>query len=193
MGLIVAAVAIAGLCWQHHSGVTEHARKQGVARMTTTAPADSGDQGDSGQAIGEYQPDPRELSPPPDFSPDSARTTAQRFATNFAAPNADLDDWLARISPDVSDELAEQYRLTDIRNVPHATVQSLVGPLDQQPGAMAFQIGYSDGMRVEIRVGIDAQGWKVINVVPLNTADTPPSASSTSVPDSTAGEKGAGQ
>ena len=66
-------------------------------------------------------------------SQDAARAAAQRFATDFATPNGNRDDWLARICGDVSDQLAEQYRLTDIRNVTQADVTSVDGPVRQEP------------------------------------------------------------
>ena len=34
---------------------------------------------EDGHAHGEYQPDPSELPPPPDFSPEAARVIAERF------------------------------------------------------------------------------------------------------------------
>jgi hypothetical protein len=102
-------------------------------------------------------------------SQDAARATAQRFATNFGTPNGNRDDWLARIAPDVSAQLAEQYRLTDIRNVTQADVTSVDGPVRQEPGTLSFDVDYSDGSRIEIRLETGTEGWKVINVVPLTS------------------------
>ena len=102
-------------------------------------------------------------------SQDAARAAAQRFATNFATPNGNRDDWLARISGDVSDQLAEQYRLTDIRNVTQADVTSVDGPVRQEPGTITFDVDYSDGSRIEIRLEAGTEGWKVIDVLPLTS------------------------
>ena len=112
---------------------------------------------------------PWDSSPPPTIttdaaSQDAARATAQRFATNFGTPNGNRDDWLARICPDVSAQLAEQYRLTDIRNVTQADVTSVDGPVRQEPGTITFDVDYSDGSRIEIRLETGTEGWKVINV-----------------------------
>lgn len=168
MGLLIAVVAIAGLAWQHNSdSETAAPRPDQQAAQDGEINHDGHDHDHDGHALGEYQPDPRELAAPPDFSPEAARVTAERFATNFASPNGNRDDWLARICPDVSMQLAEQYRLTDIRNVTQADVTSVDGPVRQEPGAMTFDIGYSDGSRIDIRLAAGADGWKVINVLPL--------------------------
>ena len=112
--------------------------------------------------------------PPPTIttdaaSQDAAHATAQRFATNFGSPNGNRDDWLARICPDVSAQLAELYRLTDIRNVTQADVTSVDGPVRQEPGTITFDVDYSDGSRIEIRLETGTEGWKVINVAPLTS------------------------
>ena len=46
-------------------------------------------------------------------------------------------------------ELLDQYRLTDIRNVPQATVAHVNGPMGADPAVPTFQITYSDGSSVE--------------------------------------------
>lgn len=174
MGLLVAVVAIAGLAWQHHYGEPaappapqEQAAEEGAINH------DGHDHGEDGHAHGEYQPDPSELPPPPDFSPEAARVTAERFATNFASPNGNRDDWLARVTPDVMPELADQYRLTDIRNLPQAAVTQVSGPLTGDAAAPTFQVDYSDGTRVETTLEMDISGWKVSTVVPVSTPVDP--------------------
>ncbi|ORX14136.1 hypothetical protein [Mycobacterium xenopi] len=175
-GVVVALIALAGLFWQHHNHIEQHTTgPQHQAASPSTLPrADSGEFGD--------HPDVGQL-PAPTVAPqaasmDAARAVAQRFATNFGSPNGNRDDWLARIEPEVSEQLMEQYRLTDIRNVNQAAVTSVAGPLDELPGAAAFRATYSDGSQIEIRLETAADGWKVVNVLPLSsqTAPSTPSA-----------------
>ena len=178
LGVAIGVIAVAGLVWQHDNHIdtaNSRGRPTASAPVTTvgaavTEAAPPGDGSLADPSVGQAEL-PTAV---PDASVDTARATAERFATNFASPNGNFDDWLARISPDVSAQLAEQYRLTDIRNVTQATVQSMTGPLNQLPGTMAFQVAYSDGSRVEIRVEMGTEGWKVINVLPLNTAAPSP-------------------
>lgn len=168
LGVLTGLIAIGGLLWQHQTFLNEPVDRstQQVTSVDTHIHAER-TPNDDGHARGEYQPDPSGLPAPPDYSPQAARTTAQRFAANFASPNGNFDDWLARISPDVSAQLQGQYRLTDIRNVTQATVTTLDGPLDSQPGAAAFRATYNDGSQIEIRLEMGADGWKVVNVLPL--------------------------
>ncbi|OJZ66755.1 hypothetical protein BRW65_26820 [Mycobacterium paraffinicum] len=180
LGVIAGIVAVAGLCWQystHHGDADASERhQQRPAASATPAPApaapppDYGDNPEVGQL-------PAPTVAPQLASIDAARALAARFATNFASPNDNHDDWLARISPDVSQQLIEQYRLTDIRNVPQAAVSSLDGPLDELPGAVAFRATYNDGTQIEIRLALAADGWKVANVVPVNSDTAPAPAS----------------
>lgn len=185
MGLLIAVVAIAGLAWQHY------AAEDAAAPQADQPAAEQGeinhdghdhDHGD-GHALGEFQPDPSDLPPPPDFSPEAARVTVERFAANFASPNGNREDWLARLSPDVMPELLDQYRLTDIRNVPQATVTEVKGPLSSDPAIPTFQVVYSDGSSVESSVGMDIGGWKVSTVVPVESPVTPPAPPAPAVPD----------
>jgi hypothetical protein len=172
MGLLIAVVAIAGLAWQHYSSVeTAAPGSDQLAAQEGEINHDGHDH--DGHALGEYQPDPSELPPPPDFSPEAARVTAERFATNFASPNGNRDDWLARISPDVMPELLDQYRLTDIRNVPQATVAQVNGPMTADPAVPTFQVAYSDGSSVEATLEMAIGGWKVSSVVPLDSPAEP--------------------
>jgi hypothetical protein len=174
MGLLIAVVAIAGLAWQHNSTVeTAAPRPDQRAVQDGEISHDGHDHEDGGHALGEYQPDPSELPAPPDFSPEAARVTAERFATNFASPNGDRDDWLARISADVMPELLDQYRLTDIRNVPQAAVAQVNGPMAADPAVPTFQVSYSDGSSVETTLEMAVGGWKVSSVVPVDHPDTP--------------------
>ena len=130
IGVLIAAVAIAGLAWQHYNRADTASPAQPDQQR---ASAESGEVShDDGAAIGEYQPDPSELPPAPDFSPEAARAITERFAANFASADGHRDGWLARISPDVMPELLDQYRLTDIRNLPQAIVQQVSGTADRR-------------------------------------------------------------
>lgn len=174
MGLFIAVVAIAGLAWQHQSSeVDTAAPPEPPAAEQGEINHDGHDHGD-GHAHGEFQPDPSDLPPPPDFSPEAARVIVERFAANFASPNGNRDDWLSRLAPDVMPELLDQYRLTDIRNVPQATVTEVKGPLSSDPAIPTFQVVYSDGSSVETSVGMDIGGWKVSTVVPVEGPVPPP-------------------
>jgi len=172
LGLAIAAVAIAGLVWQHYTGSDTPAAQGGQSSVEATdehAGGDHGhDHGSDGHAHGEYQPDPSTMAPPPDFSPDAARVTASRFASNFASPNGNHDDWLARITPDVMPELLDQYRLTDIRNIPQTAVAQVNGPIGSNPAVPTYQVSYADGSRIEATLEMDSTGWKVSSVVPVD-------------------------
>jgi hypothetical protein len=178
LGVVVAIVAMAGLFWQNTSHVDarsghHHQQRPTASAAPTPAP-------ETAAAPGEYFGDNPNVGqlPAPTVAPqvasiDAARAVAQRFSTNFGSPNGNRDDWLARISPDTSAQLMEQYRLTDIRNVTQAAVQSVDGPLNELPGAAAFHATYSDGSQIEIRVEIASDGWKVVNVLPVTTEGLP--------------------
>ena len=172
MGMLVAVLAISGLAWQHYSDSdTDTAApdpQQSQQAPPGQIPADH-----DGHALGEYQPAPSELPPAQDFSVEAARLTAERFTTNLASPNGNRDDWLARISPDAMPELLDQYRLTDIRNVPQASVAQISGPLTADPAIPTFEVTYTDGSRVETTVEMTIDGWKVSSVVPLDTPADP--------------------
>lgn len=171
LGAAVAVVAIAALAWQHY-----HHQQQAVAghtppAATVNAPA-TGDLGDN-----RFE----QLAPPTVTldanSAADARAVATRFATNFGSPNGNRDDWLARITPDVSVQLVEQYRLTDIRNVTQATVSVVDGPVRQEPAGMTFDVSYDDGSRIEVRMETGPDGWKAVNVLPLSSNGLPAPAS----------------
>lgn len=178
IGVLIGLVAVAGLVWQYSTAVPASER----AASTATATSEPSEQAAEGAGVDEAVPggqlpahDPAGAVPLPDTSVDAARATVQRFATNFASPNGDFDDWFGRISQDLAAQLQEQYRLTDIRNVAQAAVTSVTGPVNQTPGAMAFRVAYSDGTQAEVRVemGVQAEGWKVINVIPVPTETDP--------------------
>ncbi len=168
LGLAVAVLAVAALAWQHHSHPT--AKPHDVAPPAAAAAPRAGSAPDLGDAPAVGQLAPPTIGP----SDAAARAAARRFATNFAIPNGNRDDWLARISGDVSAQLAEQYRLTDIRNVTQADVTSVDGPVRQEPGTMTFDVDYSDGSGIEIRLEAGTDGWKVINVLPLTSLGVRP-------------------
>ncbi|MEY8019136.1 hypothetical protein [Mycobacterium servetii] len=172
--LVIGVIALGGLAWQHHDHAgAGHDASSSSSTPSSAAPSGAAPPGggDQGGDPGAFANEPG-LGPTPvvDSSVESARATAQRFATNFASPGASAQDWYARLAPDLSAQLQEQYRLTDLRNVPQATVQAVTGPLNQMPGTMAFDITYSDSTRVEVRVEMGTEGWKVINVLPLDSA-----------------------
>lgn len=169
-GAAAAAVAIAGLAWHHH-----HEATVGQAQLPNTAV----------NAAVSTVPDPADLGDisagqlaPPTVNVDAnsvavAREVVTRFATNFASPNGNREDWLARITPDVSAQLVEQYRLTDIRNVTQAAVSAVDGPVRQGPASVTFDVTYDDQSRIEIRMETGPDGWKAVNVLPLNSNGLP--------------------
>ncbi|MEW2484211.1 hypothetical protein AB0876_31960 [Mycobacterium sp. NPDC049093] len=169
-GAVVAAVAIVGLAWHHHREATVgQAQPSNPAvnapASTTPDPADLGDIS-AGQLV------------PPTVNVDAsavadARTVVTRFATNFGSPNGNRDDWLARITPDISAQLVEQYRLTDIRNVTQAAVSAVDGPVHQGPASVTFDVTYDDQSRIEIRMETGQQGWKAVDVLPLSSYGLP--------------------
>ncbi|QNJ89959.1 hypothetical protein HZU40_00425 (plasmid) [Mycolicibacterium fluoranthenivorans] len=172
LGLAVAALAVAALAWQHHSATaTPHDVAPPAAAAAAPAPGSAPDLGDA-PTVGQLAPPT--IGPSDPAAQDAARATVQRFATNFATPNGNRDDWLARITGDVSAQLAEQYRLTDIRNVTQADVTSVDGPVHQEPGTITFDVDYSDGTRIEIRLEASTDGWNVINVLPLTSLGVRP-------------------
>jgi hypothetical protein len=172
LGLAVAVLAVAALAWQHHSATAKpHDVAAAAAAATAPAPGSAPDLGDA-PAVGQLAPPT--IGPSDAAAQDAARAAAQRFATNFATPNGNRDDWLARISGDVSAQLAEQYRLTDIRNVTQADVTSVDGSVRQEPGTITFDVDYSDGSRIETRLEASTDGWKVINVLPLTSLGVRP-------------------
>lgn len=168
VGVVTVAAAIVGLAWHHHmtAGQPQHPTAATSAPAPAAqAPADLGDIS-AGQLV------------PPTVSVDAnsvadARTVVTRFATNFGSPNGNRDDWLARISPDVSAQLVEQYRMTDIRNVTQAAVSAVDGPVRQGPASVTFDVTYDDQSRVEIRMETGPDGWKAVNVLPLNSNGLP--------------------
>lgn len=203
LGIGIGVLALAGLIWQHDNPAPVPAagrpaaavsHDSGISAEPSAADPAAAAAPDNGQNSNDAgaQGDPT-ATVVPDGSVEGARATAQRFATNFATPNGDAADWLNRISPDLSLQLETQYRSTDIRNVPQAGVQALTGPVSQQPGSMAFDVTYTDGNRIEVRVEMGTEGWKVINVLPLGAgaaggapapaaADAPPPAASPAMP-----------
>ena len=172
LGMVIAVLAIAGLAWQHYTAPDTTPSTQGGGSAAEIS-HEGHDHGDDGHAHGEYQPDPATTAAPPDYSPEAARATAERFASNFASPNGNHDDWLARISPDVMPELLDQYRLTDIRNIPQTVVAQVDGPMASNPAAPTFQVGYGDGSSIEATLEMDVAGWKVSSVVPVEAALPP--------------------
>lgn len=162
---LVAVVAVAAMAWQHAG--SQPAPAPGAPAVHQPAAAlmpDQAEQSDPGMF--EQLPAPTAVADP---SPDAAREVATRFAGNFADPGRDLGGWLARITPDISAQLREQYQMADLRNIPQATVSSVVGPVSQLPGSMTFQIGYSDSTAILVRVETGLEGWKVDNVLPVGS------------------------
>lgn len=191
LGLLIAALAVAGLTWQHYAVDSPPPPPPVAANPADSVDAhdhgaagddghDHGAAGDDGHAHGEYQLPDSGGAPPAgatapaavDLSVDAARATAQRFATNFASPGGDRDGWLARISPDLLPDLQNQYRMTDIRNVPQAAVTAVAGPITQAAAGMTFEVSYSDNSRIVVGVDMADSGWKVATVVPAAADDT---------------------
>lgn len=174
LAAIIAAVAIAGLIWQHYH------RQPDAGTPTPPAASVSTPAQTPGSSF--------EQLAPPTVSMDAnsaadAKAVVTRFATNFGSPNGNHDDWLARLTPDVSVQLIEQFRLTDIRNVTQAAVAVVDGPVRQEPASMTFDVTYDDGSRIEVRVETGPAGWKAVNVLPLSSHGLPaPSADLTNPP-----------
>ena len=171
LGVAVAVVAIAGLAWQHYHHQPDSARTAPPQATVSAPPPAAPAPGDLGD-ISAGQIDPPTVSLDANSAAD-ARAVVTRFATNFGSPNGNQADWLARISPDVSAQLIEQYRLTDIRNVTQAAVTSVDGPVAQEPASLTFDVSYDDGSRIEIRMETGPDGWKAVNVLPLDSNGLP--------------------
>lgn len=77
-----------------------------------------------------------------------------------------------RGSPDLLPDLQNQYRMTDIRNVPQAAVTAVAGPITQAAVGMTFEVSYSDNSRIVVGVDMADSGWKVATVVPAAADDT---------------------
>ena len=167
LAMLIAVVALAGLAWQYSSSPGSESGDR--AAEADTAHTYEGD----GHAYGEYQLEPSEQEPPPDYSPDAAMVTAGRFAGNFVSPNGNRDDWLARIGPDVMPELLDQYRLADIRNIPQTAVTGLAEAATSDPAFPTFEVSCADGQRVEVTLEMSMQGWKVSTVVPVEAPPAP--------------------
>lgn len=167
-GVAIAIAAVAGLVWIQYG--------------TSAVEPESGLAGQGQEQLHvEQTPDLRQEGQPddsalPDWTEQAARIVVERFAANFADPGLGQSEWLARLRPDIAPELADQYQLTDIRNVPIATVVTVDGPLGEAPGSAIFHVAYSDGTRTQVELYIDAEGWKVATVVPLSAAPPPPPA-----------------
>lgn len=172
LGLAVAVLAIGALVWQHYNSTAPQQPAPPAPTTSTTAgpPPPASASPNLGDDPNVEQLPPATLGATDPAAEDAARATAQRFATNFGTPNGNQEDWLARITPDVSLQLARQYRLTDIRNVTQAAVTDVTGPVRQAPGTATFDVGYDDGSRIEIQLETGTEGWKVIDVRPLATA-----------------------
>lgn len=162
---LVAVLAVAAMAWQHADTQPAPAPATPAVHQQPAPPL-PGQVGQSDSGVFEQLPAPTAVADP---SPDAAREVATRFAGNFADPGSDLGGWLARITPDISAQLREQYQMTDLRNIPQAAVTSVVGPVSQLPGSMTFQIGYSDSSAVLVRVESGIEGWKVDNVLPVGS------------------------
>lgn len=171
---IIAVAAIAGLIWQHYHQQPDASTPSPPAASVNTPTQTPGSS--------------FEQLAPPTVSMDAnsaadAKAVVTRFATNFGSPNGNHDDWLARLTPDVSVQLIEQFRLTDIRNVTQAAVAVVDGPVRQEPASMTFDVTYDDGSRIEVRVETGPAGWKAVNVLPLSSNGLPaPSADLTNAP-----------
>lgn len=173
LAAIIAVAAIAGLAWQHY----HHQQPPGTATppaASVSAPAQT-----PGESFEQLAPPTVSLDA---NSAADAKAVVNRFATNFGSPNGNHDDWLARLTPDVSLQLIEQFRLTDIRNVTQAAVTAVDGPVRQEPASMTFDVTYDDGSRIEVRAETGPGGWKAVNVLPLSSNGLPAPAADLTIP-----------
>ncbi|OKH76748.1 hypothetical protein EB73_02320 [Mycobacterium sp. SWH-M3] len=63
--------------------------------------------------------------------------------------------------------------MTDIRNVNQASVSAVDGPVRQGPASTTFDVTYDDQSRIEVRMETGPDGWKAVNVLPLNSNGLP--------------------
>jgi hypothetical protein len=173
--VMAGVIAVTALMWQHTTNPGAHATLHAAPATPDTAATQTPDTDEFGNHPPVAQM-PAPTLPPPAELLASATVVAERFATNFATANDSRDAWLAQIAPDVSAQLLDQYRLTDSRNLPHAALHALTGPLPAPPGAAVFDATYTDESGIEMWLEITAQGWKVMTVIPLPDPASPPSS-----------------
>lgn len=162
LGAAIAIVAIAGLIWQHDAA-GDAAGNQ--------APTHSAENPQHAQAQAEET-----AAAPATVTPDDARITATRFASNLASPNGSHDDWVKRLTPDTKADLLAQYQSTDITTVAQTSVTQVNGPMSTDPSVPTFAVSYGDGSRIQVTLELDATGWKVSSVVPVSPAAGPDTA-----------------
>lgn len=162
LGAAIAIVAIAGLIWQHDAA-GDAAGNQ--------APTHSAENPQHAQAQAEET-----AAAPATVTPDDARITATRFASNLASPNGSHDDWVKRLTPDTKADLLAQYQSTDITTVAQTSVTQVNGPMSTDPSVPTFAVSYGDGSRIQVTLELDASGWKVSSVVPVSPAAGPDTA-----------------
>jgi hypothetical protein len=184
LAAVVAVIAVTGLIWQYGPEPGGHTQRGAAAPTSTTANPALG-RAPASAETGACEPDPSSCAgsmpwatagavpapvplPPVDFNPADARTVAQRFATNFADPGTSREDWLARITPDLSPGLVDQYRLTSYANVINSALDSVSDAQNPGSGAVSFTAAYRDGDRIEIRLSGGIEGWKVVAVLPID-------------------------
>lgn len=162
VGVGIALVALGGLFWMHYSATD--AQRSNETQVSQSQPGPE-------HHHHEEESQPTNL---PDWTPEAGRVVVERFAVNFANPDGGHEQWLARLRPDIAPELADQYQLTDIRNVIAATVTSVEGPIGDTPGTAIFHAVYSDGTRIQIELSMAAYGWTVSTVVPVTDPASAP-------------------
>lgn len=163
LGLGAGLLVLAGLMWTQY-GHTASDQPQAASAQESGTHDDDHDHA-AHDTSGEGQLNDAML---PDWTPDAARAATERFAANFANPAGGHAEWLARLAPDTDSALLDQYRLTDIRNVPQATVTAVDGPIGETAGSAIFHISYSDGARSQVELYMDRRGWKIATVIPLD-------------------------
>lgn len=167
LGMAIAIVAIAGLIWQHDVA------QESAGDQAAAAPAAA----HSGAADPDAHSHAEETAAAPaTVTPDDARITATRFASNLASPNANHDNWVARLTPDTKADLLAQYQSADITTVTQTSVTQVNGPMSTDPSVPTFAVSYADGSRIQVTLELDGTGWKVSSVVPVSPAAGPDSA-----------------
>ena len=101
---------------------------------------------------------------------------AGRFAAADVNPAGGPEAWFAPISPGVTPQLAEGYRLTDPNRLPDAGFEHLSPPLDSDSGTVIYDATYTT-MTLEIRVVFVDNRWLVsaaLDAGPRHEDSSPP-------------------
>lgn len=96
-------------------------------------------------------------------------SVARGFATDFADPGKDKQDWFGRVSRWTNPHLSTQLELTDWGRIPSAEVM-IVQPAATGMAVVDVVVGYDTGLRIGVRVERARDGWKVTTFHPMTTA-----------------------